>query len=81
MTLRTWQLATGGLGDGDALPARVLQEATAIAVRAEPGAEVDVAAGDAAAGTTSLTLEESFDASPGYTAETSTLQLIQVSCT
>lgn len=78
VTLRTWQQAKAGLGDGDELPARVLQEATAIAVRAEPGADVDLAAGDAAAGTTSLTLEESFDASPGYTAETSTLQLIQV---
>jgi putative ABC transport system permease protein len=30
------------------------------------------------ADTTSMTLKESFDASPGYTAETSTLQLIQV---
>ena len=37
----------------------------------------ECAAGDAEAGTTSLTLEESYGASPGYTAETSTLQLIQ----
>ena len=48
-----------------------------MAVRAKPGASVDLAAGDAAAGTESLTLEESYGASPGYTAETSTLQLIQ----
>ncbi len=39
---------------------------------------MDLAAGDKAADTTSMTLEESFDASPGYSAETSTLQLIQV---
>jgi putative ABC transport system permease protein len=38
---------------------------------------VDLAAGDRAAGTTSLSLHDSFGASPGYTAETSTLTLIQ----
>jgi putative ABC transport system permease protein len=78
VTLRSWQQAKAGLGDGDALPDRVLREATAIAISAKPGADVDLAAGDKAAGTSSLTLEQSYDASPGYTAETSTLQLIQV---
>ncbi len=78
VTLSTWQQAKAGLGDGDALPVRVTREATAVAVRAEPGAEVDLETGDADAGTTSMTLEESYDASPGFSAETSTLQLIQV---
>lgn len=78
VTLRSWQQAKAGLGDGDAIPDRVLAEATAIAVRADDKGEVDLTAGDAAAETTSLTLKESFGASPGYTAETSTLQLIQV---
>ena len=77
VTLRSWQQAKAGLGDGEPLPQRVLQEATAVAVRAEPGAEVDLPAGDAAAATTSMTLEDSFGASPGYSAETSTLRLIQ----
>ena len=78
VTLRTWQQVKAGLGDGDPLPQGVLHEATAVAVRAEPGAEVDLGAGDTAAGTTSMTLKDSFGASPGYSAETSTLQLIQV---
>lgn len=78
VSLRTWQQAKAGVGDGESMPERFLREATAVAVRAESGGDVDLAAGDDAAGTTSLTLEESFGASPGYTAETSTLQLIQV---
>jgi putative ABC transport system permease protein len=78
VTLRSWQQAKAGLGDGDELPGRVLEEATAIAVRADSVADVDLAAGDEEIGTTSLTLEDSFGASPGYSAETSTLQLIQV---
>jgi putative ABC transport system permease protein len=53
----------------------VYDEITAVAVL---GADVDLAAGDEAAGTTSMTTAESFGASPGYTAETSTLTLIQV---
>ena len=78
VTLPSWQQAKAGLGDGEEVPERVQSEATAIAVQAEDGADVDLAAADEAAGTTSMTLEGSFDASPGYTAETSTLQLIQV---
>ncbi len=78
VTLRSWQQAKAGLADGEPLPDRALQQATAVAVHAGSGAEVDLAAGDKAADTTSMTLEESFDASPGYSAETSTLQLIQV---
>ncbi|WP_340539112.1 ABC transporter permease [Nocardioides sp. GXZ039] len=77
VTLPTWQQAKAGLGDGEPLPARAADEVTAIAVQAEDGADVDLAAGDKAADTTSMTLEDSFGASPGYTAETSTLQLIQ----
>lgn len=78
VSLRSWQQAKAGLGDDEPLPKRVLDEATAIAVRDSSGAEVDRSAGDHAAGTTSMTRKESYDASPGYTAETSTLQLIQV---
>lgn len=78
VTLRSWQQAKAGLGDGEALPERVRNEATAIAVRAKSGETVTLAAGDEAANMTSMTLEESFGASPGYSAETSTLQLIQI---
>lgn len=77
LPLRTWQEIRAGLRPGDAVPARVYTEVTAIAVAAEQGARVDLAAGDKAAGSTSMTKQESYGASPGYTAETSTLQMIQ----
>ncbi|MBW9211209.1 ABC transporter permease [Mumia sp. zg.B53] len=77
LPLETWQEIRAGVRAGDAVPDRVYDEFTAVAVKAEDGAEVDLAAGDEAAGTTSLTREESYGGSPGYTAETSTLQLIQ----
>jgi putative ABC transport system permease protein len=75
--LRTWQEVRSGIRAGEVVPEHVYQEVTAIAVRAAEGRTVDLAAGDAAIGTTSMTLEASFGASPGYTAETSTLMLIQ----
>ncbi len=75
--LRTWQEIRAGVRPGEPVPDRVYDEVTAVAVRAASGSDVDLAAGDDTAGTLSLTLEESFAASPGYTAETSTLDLIQ----
>jgi putative ABC transport system permease protein len=77
VSLPTWQQIRAGVRPGERAPDHVYDEVTAVAVRAAPDAEVDLAAGDAAARTTSVTLEESFGASPGYTAETSTLDLIQ----
>ncbi len=54
--------------------------ASAIAIKAVGGslAQVDVPAADAAAGTITRDLTTSFGASPGYTAETTTIVLIQV---
>ncbi|ROO89015.1 putative ABC transport system permease protein [Actinocorallia herbida] len=75
LPLRVWQEVHAGLRPGENASPRVYEQATAIAVRGE-GA--DLAAADQAAGTESLTLKESFDASPGYRAETSTLLLIEV---
>ncbi|WP_344088179.1 ABC transporter permease [Luedemannella helvata] len=75
--LALWQEVKSGTAPGRAVPEKAKQEITAVAVRAESGKSVDLAAGDAAAGTESLTLSDSFGASPGYTAETTTLQLIQ----
>lgn len=72
--LRTWQEVHVGAGPGDEVPERAYQEITAVAVKGEPA---DPAAGDRAAGTETLALEESFGASPGYSAETSTLSLIE----
>lgn len=77
VALRTWQEIRAGVRPGEEVPRRVYDEVTAVAVRAAPGSHVDLAAGDKVAGTSSLTLEQSFGASPGFTAETSTLNLIQ----
>jgi putative ABC transport system permease protein len=77
VSLPTWQEIRAGVRPGEQAPDHFYDEATAIAVRAAPGADVDLVAGDTAAGSTSLTLAQSFGASPGFTAETSTLDLIQ----
>ncbi|MEV4707884.1 ABC transporter permease [Actinoplanes sp. NPDC049316] len=73
--LDAWQRLHQGAGPGEKLRASAATEATAVAIRADEG--LDLAAGDAAARTTSFDKVEAYGASPGYTAETSTLQLIQ----
>ncbi|MGW1058863.1 ABC transporter permease [Micromonospora rubida] len=76
LPLAAWQRLHAGVGPGQELPAKAAEQATAVAIRADDTA--DLAAGDAAAGTTTLAKRESYGASPGYSAETSTLMLIQV---
>lgn len=76
LPLAAWQRLHRGIGPGEELPAAAITEATAVAIQADD--DVDLAAGDAAAGTTSFRKTEAYGASPGYTAETSTLRLIQV---
>ncbi|MCC3297931.1 ABC transporter permease [Arthrobacter caoxuetaonis] len=83
LPLETWQLiASGQSQPGEptetAIAAVDFDTASSIAIKAENGASLDLAAGDAAAGTVTSTLEDSFDASPGYTAETLTLEMIQI---
>lgn len=78
VALPIWQRIKAGAAPGDPVPEHALHEATAVALRAEPGGSIDLAGGDKAAGTEALSLDDSFGASPGYTAETSTLLLIQV---
>ncbi|MET7768380.1 FtsX-like permease family protein [Nocardia sp. NPDC005366] len=74
--LPVWQEIRAGVKPGDPVPAHVHREITAVAVQGDDG--VDLEAGDLAAGTKSLSLSESFAASPGYSAETLTLTMIQV---
>ncbi|MEV0396429.1 ABC transporter permease [Polymorphospora rubra] len=76
LPLAAWQRLHSGVGPGEELRAAAATEATAVAIQADES--VDLATGDAAAGTTTFRKAESFGASPGYTAETSTLSLIQV---
>ncbi|MFS3127013.1 FtsX-like permease family protein [Nocardioides sp. Bht2] len=72
--LDTWRLAKAGVSSADELTPRQQREITAVAV---DGPE-ETAAADRAAGTESLSQRDSYNASPGYTAETSTLMMIQV---
>ena len=83
LPLQTWQYIASGQSQPGApaeadIAAVDFDTASALAIKAEDGADLDFAAGDAAAGTVTSTLEDSFDASPGYTAETMTLEMIQV---
>lgn len=83
LNLDTWRL----IASGAAQPGAPTQEqvdaldfdvASVIAIQADDSAELDLNAGDENAGTTTVTLKESFNSSPGYEAETLTLSMIQV---
>ncbi|PRI12133.1 ABC transporter permease [Leucobacter massiliensis] len=81
--LDTWRLIAAGAAQPgsptqEQVDALASELASVIAIHAEPGGELDLAAGDASAHTSSVPLEESFNSSPGYEAETLTLSMIQV---
>ncbi len=83
LPLGTWQLIASGRAEpGTPTRAQIAAVgdpgASVIALRATPGSTLDLAAGDQAAKTASKSLETSFGASPGYTAETMTLNMIQI---
>ncbi|WP_374928162.1 ABC transporter permease [Kytococcus sedentarius] len=90
LPLGTWQLIAAGQAPADQAPtaeqvdALDFDQASVIALQGAEGTDLasgsagSLAAGDEAATTTSMTLEESFNASPGYQAETMTLDMIQV---
>lgn len=83
LPLDTWRLMAAGLAEPGAPSAELVEAmdfeyASVVALLAEDGAEPDYGAADAAAGTMTMTLTESFNASPGYEAETLTLSMIQV---
>lgn len=68
-----WQFIASGAKPGEEVRAGALQEATAIALNGEP----DLASIDEQNATASMMLKKSFNASPGYSAETMTLSMIQ----
>jgi len=83
LPLATWQLIASNTAQPGAPTQASVAAAdhplfSAVAVQAQDDAELDLAAIDEAADTTSMTLKESFNASPGYEAETMTLSMIQV---
>lgn len=82
LPIDTWRLMAAGLAEPGAPTQDQINElefpyASVIAILAEDAASVDVAAVDAKADTTTMTLTEAFNASPGYEAETLTLSMIQ----
>lgn len=83
LPLDTWRLIAAGLSKPGApttgqIDAMHFPFSSVVALRAADGAKPDFAAIDASAGTTTMTLSEAFNASPGYEAETLTLSMIQV---
>ena len=77
----TWRLMAAGQAEAGAptqaqLDALDFPYASVVALQAD--ADTDLAAIDAVAGTETKSLTESFNASPGYEAETLTLSMIQV---
>lgn len=88
MPIDTWRLIASGQAEAgvpthDAVDAIDSDVASVIALRTVDGSSIedsgiDIAAVDAEAETITNSLEESFNASPGYTAEMMTLDMIQV---
>ncbi len=83
LPLGTWQLIAAGPSQPGAptkeqVDALDFAYSSVVALQAADGASVDFEAVDADAGTTTMTLTEAFNASPGYEAETLTLSMIQV---
>lgn len=83
LPLATWQLlasgqAQAGAPTDDTVDAVDFEYASVVALSAGDESALDLAAGDELAGTSSMTLVEAFNASPGYEAETLTLSMIQV---
>ena len=76
LPLSTWQELHAGGDVTVAADAEIPDVTTAAALRVTD--DFDAEAADAAVGTVTRTLKASFGASPGYSAETATLMLIQV---
>jgi putative ABC transport system permease protein len=75
--LRTWQEINAGTKVGEQPNPDVYNEASVVAIRGVDDAKPNLAAGDAASGTASKTLLDSFESSPGYSAETMTMTMIK----
>jgi len=75
--LPTWQeINSGGANSDGSFDPRIYDEASVVAIEGTSDQLPDLKSGDAAAGTSSKSLEDSFDSSPGYAAETMTMSMI-----
>lgn len=82
LPIDTWRLMAAGLAEPGAPTPDQIDEmdfgyASVVAILTEEGANIDFATIDVTAETTTMTLTEAFNASPGYEAETLTLSMIQ----
>ncbi|ATI35710.1 ABC transporter permease [Rhodococcus sp. H-CA8f] len=77
LPLRTWQEVHAGAKIGETANASAYSEASVVAIRGLDDVVPDLVSGDAAAGTSAKTLEESFDSSPGFSAEMMTMSMIK----
>ncbi|MCJ0907357.1 ABC transporter permease [Rhodococcus sp. ARC_M6] len=77
LPLRTWQEVHAGAKLGETPSASAYSEASVIAIRGTNDVVPNLAAGDAAAGTSTKILEDSFDSSPGFSAEMMTMSMIK----
>ncbi|NMM90507.1 ABC transporter permease [Rhodococcus sp. SRB_17] len=77
LPLRTWQEVHAGAKLGETPSASAYTEASVVAIRGIDDVPPNLAEGDAAAGTSSKLLEDSFDSSPGFSAETMTMTMIK----
>ena len=83
LPIDTWRLMAAGMAEPGAPTAAQLDAldfpfASVVALLAQDDVAPDFAGIDETAATTTMTLTESFNASPGYEAETLTLSMIQV---
>lgn len=75
-TLPTWQDVNSGTRLGEEPRPGAREEYSVVALSGVDGEAPDLDAGDAAAGTSARTMEEAYDSSPGYQAETTTMSMI-----
>ncbi|MFN3340113.1 MAG: ABC transporter permease [Dietzia sp.] len=75
-TLTTWQDVNSGTRFGEEPRAGAREEYSVVALTGVDGKTPDLAAGDATADTSARTMEEAYNSSPGYEAETMTMSMI-----
>lgn len=75
--LDVWQEIHAGTRNGEVANDDAFNQVSTIVAQAKDGASLDYDALSASTGTDARTLEESFDSSPGYSAETMTLAMIE----
>lgn len=77
LPLDVWQEIHAGARSDEGTRPEAYDEASVIVVRSNDGSTPDLEAASSETGTDARTLKKSFDSSPGYSAETMTISMIQ----